>query len=81
MSFNQVDIYFVQDSAKSDKIRIEELENDNKLLQKQKTELITGFKKQLKLIDVLKRQKVHLEAARMLAFTEEEFMKALDLKS
>lgn len=75
------------------------------MLKKQKAELIVGFKKQLKLIDILKRQKVsvsiialmhtllivfhhtyrgslclqmHFEAAKLLSFTEDEFMKALD---
>ena len=32
---------------------------DNKRLEKQKNELMAGFKKQLKLIDILKRQKVY----------------------
>ncbi|CAJ1049179.1 testis-expressed protein 9 [Xyrichtys novacula] len=51
---------------------------ENKMLKKQKSELIVGFKKQLKLIDILKRQKMHFEAAKLLSFTEDEFMKALD---
>ncbi|CAK6954863.1 testis-expressed protein 9 isoform X2 [Scomber scombrus] len=51
---------------------------ENKMLKKQKAELIVGFKKQLKLIDILKRQKMHFEAAKLLSFTEDEFMKALD---
>uniref|UniRef100_A0A8C6WVJ3 Testis expressed 9 n=1 Tax=Neogobius melanostomus TaxID=47308 RepID=A0A8C6WVJ3_9GOBI len=51
---------------------------ENKSLKKQKAELIVAFKKQLKIIDILKRQKMHFEAAKLLSFTEEEFVKALD---
>ena len=50
-------------------------------LEKQKNELMVLFRKQLKLIDVLKRQKVHLQAAQMLNFTEKEFLKAVDIHS
>uniref|UniRef100_A0A8C3FEU0 Testis expressed 9 n=1 Tax=Chrysemys picta bellii TaxID=8478 RepID=A0A8C3FEU0_CHRPI len=67
-----------KDIANQEHKKFEELKIANKRLEKQKGELMTGFKKQLKLIDILKRQKMHIEAAKMLSFTEEEFMKALE---
>ncbi|EGD78746.1 hypothetical protein PTSG_01725 [Salpingoeca rosetta] len=54
------------------------LEDEIKQLRKQRNEVLEAFEKALRLVDVLKRQKVHLEAARALAFTEEEFIQALD---
>lgn len=67
-----------KDVNEQDKKRVEQLQIDNKRLEKQKHELIQAFKKQLKLIDILKKQKMHLEASKMLQFSEEEFLKALE---
>jgi len=52
--------------------------NQIKALERQRTELLAALKKQIRLIDILRRQKVHIEAAKALSFTEEEFMSALD---
>lgn len=52
---------------------------ENNKLRKRQSELILAFKKQAKLIDVLKRQKLHVEAVTMLSFTEAEFSKTLEL--
>ncbi len=52
---------------------------ENTRLRKRTSELLLAFKKQAKLIDVLKRQKLHVEAATLLSFTEEEFTKTLEL--
>jgi chromosome segregation ATPase len=57
---------------------IEKLSNEVKKLEKQKNELYVAFKKSLKLCSILKRQKVHLENARLLAFTEDEFKQLLE---
>ncbi|XP_041356069.1 testis-expressed protein 9-like [Gigantopelta aegis] len=67
-----------KDTSEQEKKRLEQLLLANRRLEKQKNELMTGFKKQLKLIDILKRQKMHVEAAKMLQFSEEEFVKALE---
>lgn len=70
-----------RDATDQEKRRVEQLSSDNKRLTKQKTELIQAFKKQLKLIDILKKQKMHLEAAKILQFSEEEFINALEWNS
>lgn len=67
-----------KENVEAERRRLEELLAENKRLEKQKNELMNGYKKQLKLIDILKRKQMHIEAAKMLSFTEEEFVKAMD---
>ena len=51
----------LQDSSDQERKRNEQLVAENKRLEKQKNELMTGFKKQMKLIDILKKQKVGVD--------------------
>ncbi|KAJ3020669.1 Golgin sub A member 2 [Thoreauomyces humboldtii] len=56
----------------------EKLLQDHRRVQKQKTELLIAFKKQSQLVDVLKRQKLHLESAKLLDIAEQDFVRALN---
>jgi len=68
----------IKELKENDRKSIERLIMDNKQLEKQKTEILLAMKKQMQLIDVLKKQKMHIEAAKLLQFSEEEFVKALN---
>lgn len=47
-----------KDASEQEKRKIEQLTNENRRLEKQRLELMNAFKRQLKLIDILKKQKV-----------------------
>lgn len=61
------------------KAEAQKLAAENVRLKKRQAELLLAFRKQNKLIDVLKRQKLHTEAAILLGFSEEEFTRTLEL--
>ena len=58
---------------------MDRLIEENRKLERQWNELMQAFKKHMKLIDVLQRQKMHVEAAKLFALTEDELNKTLDL--
>lgn len=57
----------------------ETIQEENKILEKQRNELFQAFKKQLKLINILKRQRTHLEAAQLFHYTQNQFLKIMEL--
>lgn len=65
-----------KDAAKSE---LDRLKAENRRLERQKGELLGLLRKQGRLVDVLRRQRAHMEAARALAFTEEDFMRLLEM--
>ncbi len=65
--------------AASHRREVDTLQSSLRRAEKQRLEVLAAFRKALKLVDVLKRQKIHMEAARMLNFTEQEFSKILEL--
>ena len=67
-----------RDKMAVDKDEVGRLRQDVARLTKQRAELINAFKKQAKLVDVLRRQKAHIEASRLLNFTEEEFTRIIN---
>jgi len=68
-----------RDRASTDRRETERLTSEVRKLERQRSELVAAFKKQMKLIEVLKRQRAHMEAARVLSFTEDEFIRILEL--
>ncbi|XP_002126203.2 testis-expressed protein 9 [Ciona intestinalis] len=64
--------------VEQDQQKLEHLKNENKQLNRINVDSLNVIKKQQKLIGVLKRQILHVESAKLLSFTEDEFVKALD---
>lgn len=70
--------FFFQESREKTKADHDILEKQIKMLRKQRIDLITAYKKQLMLIDNLKRQNLCLEQAKLIDLAEKEFIKILD---
>ena len=50
-----------------------------KASEERRAQLLQAVRKQIRLVELLRRQRAHIEAARLLSFTEEDFAKALRL--
>lgn len=61
-------------------VLVKKLRENIRELESQKRELIDGFKKQMKLIDVLKKQKEHLETCIKLEILDKDFASALAME-
>ncbi|XP_022902161.1 testis-expressed protein 9 [Onthophagus taurus] len=62
------------------KKQISELSGVIKRIERHKMEILNGFKKQLLLINNLKKQKMHIESIKLTEKADEDFMKLLDWK-
>ena len=67
-----------RDDLIKDGARNNDLLQENRHLTRQIDDLKNCMKKQFKLIDVLKQQKMHLEAAQKLTFTQKEWDKVME---
>ena len=67
-----------RDDLIKDGARNNDLLQENRHLTRQIEDLKNCMKKQFKLIDVLKQQKMHLEAAQKLTFTQKEWDKVME---
>ncbi|KAK9738900.1 hypothetical protein QE152_g9479 [Popillia japonica] len=70
-----------KDLRESHRKQINEMSNIIKKIEKHKMELLNGFKKQMLLIDNLKKQKAHIECFKLTEKADADFMKILDWKT
>ena len=59
----------------------DDLVDTSKRDEKQLNDLFLAIKKQMQLIDVLKKQKVHLMASTIFKYCEEDFTKLLEINN
>ncbi len=56
----------------------EDLAAENKQLRKQRATLLAAVRKQQRLVELVRQQRLHVEAARVLGFAEDEFVRTLE---